>query len=491
MATASTEHRRRSSSRSWFGAWLAAPAALVPWVVTGAEWTAEPRVETSAIYSDNVNLSADGAQSGDAVGVLTPSLSLRRTDDVLDLALDYQLQAVGYLNTSGADQIFQQIDSRLGASLKQNRIQVQLYGNVAQQVADPENPLIQNNIVQTGNRTDVLTVGASLSWRELIGEAAVVELRQSVNRQQFELEQLFDSTLYATQLSLASAPREYGLTWRAATDLQTVDYGDAAPLTRISSATAELGYWLTSRLRVFGNGGLESNIFENRSSITYEEPFYFVGAELTTNRDTLALSVGQRYFGGTVNASWTHRFTEQLGFSVNYSESPSLNPQASLQFQQFLNQLINIIGGIDVDDLQSVGLDAPGRADTFIQRQLNVAVNGRLNRLSYTLRAYRVTRQDRRIPGEGAAQDQEAYGAGGQISWEAGNNTTLSATANWETGDFGGGAETDRLRAGVGADYRLGTRTDVSLRYDRFDGNATLGGFAENRVTLTLGRRFD
>ncbi|MEO0973659.1 MAG: TIGR03016 family PEP-CTERM system-associated outer membrane protein, partial [Pseudomonadota bacterium] len=425
--------------------------------IAGAQWTFVPAAELRAVYSDNINLQPDGEETADLVGVLTPGFSLQREDDAFTLGLDYSLQAVGYLDSDDANQIFQQIDGRLNAELLEDHLFVNASGALFQQVADPENPFIQNNVVQTGNRTDTIAADLGVTWLQSFGDFAALELSHSESILEFDLPQLIDSQISSTRGRLSSPQTGEGLTWSLSANLDRVEFNDPFPEAEFSTALAEIGYWVGTNLRVFVNGGVESDYLEHRNRIEYDTPIWTAGLDWqVAERDQLTLSFGERVFGTNLNFNWVHRLGEKLELRVAYTELPSTNPQSARNQVQALEELLDLES---LDGLEGlVGLNQPGTADSFVRRRASAGINANGNRLSFGFNAFREERTDRvnafGVPVD--ADDEESFGGFVFARWSAGVKTQIEANARWEQAEFLTGVETDRLTLTLALDYTLG-----------------------------------
>ncbi|MEM9386299.1 MAG: TIGR03016 family PEP-CTERM system-associated outer membrane protein [Pseudomonadota bacterium] len=476
----------RGRSRAAQGFLLLGMVAALPVL---AQWEFVPAAELRTIGSDNLQLQGGEERQSDLIGVINPSFSLSREDDTVDVDLNYSLEAVGYLQADDVNQIFQQIDAGLEARLLGDHLLLGVGGDLFQQVVDPENPFINNNVAVTGNRTDALGLNASATWRQSVGGVADLQISHAQTRLDFDRPELFDSDIASSNLRLASRQSEQGITWAASANLDRVEFGNGLSEAEFSVIQLELGYWVTSGFRVFATSGVESDFLEHRSEIEYDTFIWSAGIDWqVAERDQLTLSYGQRAFGDNLRASWSHQLGEKLRFNIDYSETPSTNPQASrLQLQQLGLFIDNELPG------DQVGLDRPGSADSFVRRRLSTGISANGNRLGLSLTGYFERRTDR-VNGFGVpvvgVEDEESRGVRANARWDVGVKTGITVGANWELADFVGTGEVERLTLFSTLSYSLGTRTNLSLEYRRFDGDGQAQEFVENRLTFIIGRRF-
>ncbi len=454
-----------------------------------AQWTFTPEVELRAVYTDNVSLAAEGEEESDLVGVLTPGFELQREDDTLAVDLDYRLQAIGYLDSGDFNQIFQQINAELNSALVDDRLFIDVSSALYQQVADPENPFIQNNIAQTGNRTDTLDLELGATWRQTIGNSVDFEVGHTQGRLQFDLPQLIDTDIASTRISFASPQRGEGITWSLRGNLDRIEYSRSIPEAEFSSFLGEVGYWVGENLRVFANGGVESDYLEHRSEIEYDTPIWTVGFDYrVADRDQLTVSYGQRVFGSNFNLNWLHTLGEKIEVRVDYTEVPSTNAQNAR------NQIQALQGLASLDGLEElVGLDRPSNADSFVRRRLTAGFQANGNQVTFGLNGFYEERTDRvnpfGMPVTGG--DEDAVGGTFFVRWDVGARTRINGNLRVEQATFFTGVEADRLSGLLAVNYDLGSRTDLALEYQYFDGGSDTLDFKENRIALVVGRRFE
>ncbi len=451
---------------------------------SAAEWTFVPVVEVNALYTDNVTLAPSGAESDDFVGVLSPGFELAGESERLSVGLDYTLQAVGFAQTDGANRAFQIIDSELNAELLQDHVFVNLSGDLFQQVSDPTNPFIQNNITRTANRTDTVDTRAQIIWREQVGQAAETEVSYSYGRLDFEDEGLFDAELDRAQAVIASpASRGSGFTWALRANLDRVEYGRGIPEAEFSTIVAELGVFLSDSVRTFVTGGVESDWLTHRDRIEYDTGIWSVGVDWRVgDRDQLTASYGERVFGSNFNFNWVHRFRERVSVNVGYTETPSTNALGA-----------RLLRGGQLDFTGQTGLDSPANINAFVLRRFSGGINLSGNRLQVGLLGF-TERRDDQVGGDGVllpGVTGKSVGASLNATLDLGARSSLRGGARWEDAEFDNGLDVERLSFDASLRYELGSRTDVALEYQRFDGRSPALDFIENRIGIRIGRRFE
>jgi uncharacterized protein (PEP-CTERM system associated) len=473
-----------------------------------AEFSFVPKAAVTTVYSDNITFAQEGEETQDFAGVIAPGFELRRDDQRLSAALDYTLQAVGYLETDDANQIFHQVDAALNAALVPDHLFVDVSGLLFQQVADPESPIIQNPITRTGNRTNTWQSEVGVTWLQSLGDFAQLDANYRYGVLDFEEPQLLDSTFDGGRFNLTSPLQQEGFNWALRGEFDRIRYEVGIPDAQFSRIFAELGYWAGTNLRLFVTGGAESDFTVHRDRIEYDVAIWSVGVDWSVaSRDQLTASFGRRVFGQNFNFSWSHTLTDVLSFTLSYTERPSVNALTARQQppNQFPPDLLppgqtppgQLPPGQrppgETNPGGQVGLNRPGDGDLFIIRRLSSGFSVQGNRVTIRLSAYAEDRSDRIVilEGQEAQRDETAYGGIVSVNWPFGVRTSFLGTANVERAQFASGIDTERLNLLAGLNYELGRRTNVRLDLQRFQGSNDEIDFTENRISLSLARRFE
>jgi len=179
--------------------------------------------------------------------------------------------------------------------------------------------------------------------------------------------------------------------------------------------------------------------------------------------------VGERSFG----SSWRGRldYTFRRGStSLSYNETPTTTGY---------NRSGGARSTLDPDDLDEF-LDRPGNAERFISSRLQWMLNLTFRRAGFDLSVFDEDRTGR-ISAEGVpGEDQSQTGVTANFAWQAGVRTEFvifGSIINRETGSM---SRSRYAGAGLNVNYRLGTRSSVSLGY-RYDEQEPRGEVATSR----------
>jgi uncharacterized protein (PEP-CTERM system associated) len=452
-----------------------------------AQWSLDPRAKARVLASDNIGFVSEAQAQSDIVSVIAPGFDLEHESDRFNVDLDYTLQAILYQEADDANEIFHQFSGHVDSEVVRDHLFLTADAGYFQQVADPEQPFIQNNIALNGNRTDTWRTDLGALWVQNIGDAAALSVSANTGVLDFEDDGLLSSRYTGGRFELASPERGGGVTWALRGDIDRIEYDDPVPEAEFSTLTAELGYWVGNNVRTFATGGVESDFLAHRDRIEYDVNTWSVGFDWNVaDRDQLTATYGNRVFGRTFNFRWDHKLRDSFRFNITYTEQPSTN--ALLARRQ---PLVPGPGSV-VDFRDDVGLDRPSDFDVFVAKRLSGGVTIIGNKVRASIQGFTEDRSDRiGADGERIEQDEQAYGARGTFRFEAGVHTTLLARASWEESEFVSGVKTERITMSAELRYQLGRRTDLSLEVQRFEGRNNADEFIENRVGIAIDRRFD
>ena len=144
--------------------------------------------------------------------------------------------------------------------------------------------------------------------------------------------------------------------------------------------------------------------------------------------------------------------------ALSYVETPT-----TTGFNQTSGRPI-VLDPDDPDDLDEF-LDTPGSAERYLSKRLQWNANLEFRRLNLSFAVFDEDRSDRIRDDGTPLEDQSQRGAFANMTWEAGARTDLYAGGSVTRQEFGNDSRSDFYRVGIGANYQLGARTELSLDY--------------------------
>ena len=447
----------------------------------------EPAVTLGITHTDNIFLQPSDGQD-ETVFRIEPGFSLAHESDRLDVDADYLLQAF-YYEKLEEDEVFHQYNASLRAAAVPDVLFFSLGGSRTQSIVDPGLVIPQSNLPITGNRIDRDTYFVGSEFLYPVSRTIALQGSYRYDWVQFgdpagsnsPMPFALDSDDQSASVSIDNYRNGNGLTWAARYSWQRSEYDETFPPFEYQIASAELGFWVSGTTRVFASGGKES-AWDDPLNPTLEDTLWEVGlAYEAGERLSFEFAAGERSFGESFRGNLQFNF-RRGSTSLSYLQSPTTDNRNPFLF-----------GGLASPDEVGNLLSVPGSARRFIQERFNWTLNVDLQRTDITVSLFDERRTDLTTADGVSLLDQSQRGLSASVRYRLGAKTTARIGGSLAEREFGGSGPNDLLRGTIGVDYQLGSRTDLSLRYDYADEDGDTGGFAlnytANTVSLLLTRR--
>lgn len=455
-------------------------ALLVTTPVMAAPWDFGMTVDLGVIYTDNLFLSPEGSEIDDTVWTIVPEFSLETDGDRLDASIFYRPEAFFYSDNSEFDDIFHVFDGEMTAEMVSDAFFLYLSGVRYQASNGPGGNFPTSNIPVTANRVDSTILEARPYWQQRFGN---VDLLAEVSYTDIAYDDIEgvdptlseDSNERRARLDINNQASQQMMTWGLNYDYRRMEYETATPW-EFQRAFGELGVWLSSSVRVFGVGGVETP-FDQYFSADMDDSFWEAGFQYRPNsRLDMEFAAGERSYGD----SYRGRFSYQLrrGTSeLTYDEGPSSRGETVIGRRPI----------VDTDQLDNI-LDRIGNSDRFIQRRGEWVNTLDLSRSDLSLRLFVELREDRTEADGTPLEDEQYAGVAFRWSWDMGRRTTLGLEADYAEREIGD--ENDELtRFELQLTYQLSSRLSLrafAMRSEENDDNQPLASYVENQFRLIL-----
>ena len=390
-----------------------------------AETRVEPRIGVGAAYVSNVLLAPPGEEEHDWVGEIKPGITITHDSSRLKLDLDYDLQALYYVENGDYDDYFNNVLGSGVAELVKDRLFVDLDGRYEQRNVDPAGRAVTSNLYRSDNRTDLGSWQVSPWYRQPFGDVAEGTLRYTYGQYNFRNtdegvqdlpgSDVEDSDQQRFDFGLGSPRDAAGWTWRLDYLSNNVDY-DASPDYKYERAGAEVGIPVGSRNHFLVAGGSETDFEGDQSEGGLDSGWWNLGWRWSpTERQTLEARVGDRFWGNDYLFSWT-RTGSRGDLALEYAEQPGS------------------FGALEFGDAGG-GIYGPGRIDTrvYVSKRLTGSMTWDAPRSDWRLEVYWDQRDYRGGEEEDVTftEDEEYVGALAGTSWQAFARTRIDFDARW------------------------------------------------------------
>jgi uncharacterized protein (PEP-CTERM system associated) len=456
------------------------------------EWELTPRIRVSETYTDNVTLAESGGEA-EYITQVNPGLRLEGQGRRAELGLNYQMQNLFYTREPDRNSTYHQMGADGQLELLRRTLFVQADATRTQQILDATGTVPSSNLGISGARENVTTYGGGPLLKYALGSFAGARARYRADRVDYG-DGDRNSTQHTTDASLTSGPRFNRVGWSLSYERreETIDRGAGETSDSVlQRGRGELNVQLGARTQVFGAGGYEEN--EYPQALGQDPPegsFWEAGLRWNpTRRTSLQGSYGERYFGETWSASFSHQGPE-LSMDLSYSEN--LVTQTELQFQRSQALVRDADGNLVLDpdgDPVVIEFAVPTLAnEVFIQKRARAGVGWQAGPTRLGLSAFN---EDREY--QTRDQDEEAYGGSAQLDWDVAMRTDLELSGRWQKRTFATLDRTDTWwSARTQVRRRMADSMDVSASYEFVARDSDQGGqdYEAHTATVALTKTF-
>ena len=300
-----------------------------------SEWKLGASVSARETYTDNVTLSAASVAKSDWITELRPTFTAKKDGARLKVNASYSNQNLFYANDSRLNKTYHQLNARANAELLENEVFLDTTASISQASISPLGASGVDNSSATNNVTSVSSVTVSPYWIHRFGSTATLDARYTISDVSNDSAAFASSTNSAINVILASGSAFGRVSWGLNFSEQTVNY-QARSDASFTTASASLGYLVSSRFRLTGTVGSENNSYESSAGAKTGGAFWNVtGSWAPSTRTALDLGFGHHYYGDTWNmkfktrgaySEWTADYSEAVTTSNSQFERNSSTP---------------------------------------------------------------------------------------------------------------------------------------------------------------------
>ena len=332
-------------------------ACLLPAAGLGAEVGGGIRVGAS--YTDNVFLDT-APEIDEVIFQASPFLNLVHESPNWDANVNYAFNWYRYSDLKTTSKYHRGQATLIGKTL-QDSLTAELGARRSQTLSDPDGVIPSGRLPLSGNLVDQDEWWFNPRFNRRLGGMATVDASYRYSRIQFDDSTRQYNTNHNGNFGVENYSAGQGLTWALRYDWRRTEYEASVPW-EYQRATAELGFWVNAKTRVFGAGGKES-AWDNPFDPALADPFWEAGFAHSAGENLSAeFAVGERSFGSSWRGNLDYTFRRGIT-SLSYDESPTttgFNRGGGVQ---------NVLDPDDLDDLDDF-LDRPGSTGFSVLRRL-------------------------------------------------------------------------------------------------------------------------
>ena len=426
-------------------------AGLLPVLSFAGEFGGGVRLGIS--HTDNVYLVTSPDEIDDLIYQASPFLTYVHESSTLDANVQYTFDWFRYDEIEATSK-YHRGEASLTGKFLQDSLQLEAGARRSQVLSDPDGVIPPGRLPLSGNLQDqdewwvnptlnrrlasVVTLNAGYRYSEILFDDSLAQ----------------DNTNQNANVAIENYSAGEGLTWALRYDWRRTDYEESILPWEYQQASAALGFWLNSKARIFASGGEES-AWDDPLDAALADPFWEAGVAYSAGENLKAeFAAGERSFGSSWRGNVDYTF-KRGSTSMSYNESPTttgFNRGGGAR---------NVLDPEDLDDF----LDQPGNAERYISKRFQWDLSLNFRRTNVGLVIFDEDRSGRSSIDGTPLDDQTQTGTTASFSWQAGIRTEFVASGSIIDRES---SDTNKSRfnsAGINVNYRLGTRSNISLGY--------------------------
>ena len=500
---------------------------ILPTLINAGEWRVRPTLTINERYTDNFRLGGGLGLSGGSgskgndefITQINPGIIVNGNARRYQVNVNYLMNNLIYANHSEFNRIRHQLNANGTAELIENRFFIDGRAMLMQQNAsligsqglDNANPF---------NRRDVSMLNVSPYFRHRFGDFATAELRYTHGEVNTSGGGLRDSSTDNGTVRLNSSTAFRNLMW-GLTHSHTEIRRNQLRTIELERSTALLRYMVTPQFSLVATGGYERNSFISINGQT-SSPTWTAGFSWIPNERTeLDFAGGQRIFGDTYLANFSHR-TRLTNWNLSYHEDITTFGMQNMLQPGALGAIPSggILPQLLLNTLTNAGMGGGGLANQgalfgilgannfftnrlFLQRSLQafMTINGSRN--TVLLRGFNISRQaytgdeeDDAIAGRlNSTLNRNTEQTGGGVSWIYRLSSQMNFSANYtftrinfKTSHL---ADINQIiMFNLNKQFTPNLFGQISYFHNRRDSERTNGDFSSNNYMASLSMNF-
>lgn len=501
------------------------------------EWTINPSVTASEIYSDNINLAPSGNEKGALVTELSPGVSMMRRSARSTLNLNYRMQNLYNANGNNDLRIFNQLQYNSHNTFVPNRLFLDSRSSVSQQNIS-SNQLANDNISGSGNRTNVATFGLSPYWTPHFSNFANGTARVNFDTLTTGIapsaNAISDSASLGEVIQLNSGTKFKRVNWGLSLN-NTENYRANGNDVKFQNSNGIVRTYINKYFNVFAQGGHSNNSFQSTTNTNKNGVFYTLGGQWRPSQHySIEAGAGNNSFV-TVNISPIQRINWRTTYrdnsiglnsgktwqtALNYRTRQSVwaltHDNDTTTTQEILSQqrIFNVQDQFGNDIINPVtnqpfqrAINIPTLTDeVIVRKRWNFSASYNTGKSTISANAYHENRTF-----QVSGNHEKVRGINATWNWQFASRTSAYIRPSWQHTDGAGpsltgfnvntvDSNTDRYDIAIGMNRSITSRLNGRLEFRHVnqttDNNTNVNGFLntnsyqENRATASVFMRF-
>ncbi len=458
-------------------------ALLVAGNARPAEWSVEPTLYVGQSYTDNLQLSPDGAEVDEFVTKVAPGIQLKGSGRRFEIEFDYRLQRLLYSKADGRDETLNFARTEGTANILGDSLLVNFSGALNQQIISPNGRIGISSASATDNRSEVGQFSVTPYYERALGNTSAIRVGYRYGFVEYDTPRLTDSENNGVFVNISGNPPGSPLSWRIDGSATRIEYdtGSEVDLRRIG---VEVAYLFSRNLSVFVSGGDENNDFSFAGASKIDGAYWNIGLRGKLDRLTeYQISAGREHFGDSFGFSLL-REAGLLTTNISYLEETTTVGRQQQGYEALFQFLTDVLG-VELPEAP----DRRNNADVYVRKRFSADAALELRRSRLRLNAYVEDREY--LTNE--LGDDGVEGVALSWTWTAAPRTNFSLDVGWQKFDQRAGInqpEDIRIQARVNRDIRNDWFVDFRLYRNLRFATIRVDEYKENAVSIGIGKKF-
>lgn len=294
---------------------ILATAMAFPTCTNASEWTFIPSLYMRGSYSDNIQLAQTSEARSDFVKEIKPSISISGNDARFKVNLSYGLQKLIYLHQP--ESLHHELMATTNTKLLDDWLFLDADSSITRKNISPFGQQTFDNIQQSANQSDVRINHISPYLHHISPSRITSELRFTHDTVHSN-DNLLDTTADKISLNFIGDNLSHNFSWDAYYYIKQINDTNLTT-SRGHSEAFSLRYHMSARLGLFMTSGYERESYLTNSGVEPQGRFWNAGVNWSSDRSSLSLSAGKRFFGNTYSLSANRRNRKSV-WSLSYGE---------------------------------------------------------------------------------------------------------------------------------------------------------------------------
>ena len=277
-------------------------------------------IQLGVIQTDNINRAIEPNRTEQLVYRATPRIAWIHQSPGFDADVLYAFDWYRYSELE-RDSYFHIFDGSVTGKWLDESFAIEVGAARNPTIRDPLLGIEPGELPLEGDLVDRDEIFINPRLNRNIGKTVTVKADYRLTETRYDDEFIQNNEHQIADFSLDNYRKERGLTWALKYEWREIEY-DESDSWEYRRATAELGAWVSNKMRIFASGGQESR-WDDLIDRSLQDPFWEAGIAYSAGeRTSVEIAAGERSFGPSWRADVDYEF-KRGRTSFSYKEEPT------------------------------------------------------------------------------------------------------------------------------------------------------------------------